>query len=195
MCAFPISLSNPRLGQRRRRQPRLRQAAINPAKARKVARRASVAVPGCSILLSWAGKQHSALEHAHVLSAGLEKPLPRPGISLEELEQLLSYLPAAGFTGMHVIVGPHVLQRPDEAVRLAWPVAARPQIRSPQGDRRLHLAARGIVVQQRVALDLALQEPANGKTAFIRVRLRAAGSRLGPTSVGATRSEERRVGK
>src|ERR1035441_2275639 len=144
MCAFPISLSNPRLGQRRRRQPRLRQAAINPAKARKVARRASVAVPGCSILLSWAGKQHSALEHAHVLSAGLEKPLPRPGISLEELEQLLSYLPAAGFTGMHVIVGPHVLQRPDEAVRLAWPVAARPQIRSPQGDRRLHLAARGI---------------------------------------------------
>src|ERR1035441_6513781 len=93
------------------------------------------------------GERLAAPPHSVPISrASLEEPLACPGVGLEELEQLLGHLPAAGFAWMHVIVGAHVLQSPDKAVCFAWPVAAGPQVRTPQGHRRLDLAARRVVV-------------------------------------------------
>ncbi len=69
-------------------------------------------------------------------------------------------------------VARQVFPLPHQAVLLARRRAVAPQVRSPEQHRRLHRAARGVVVEVGVALDLVADQPADRERTFVGIRLR-----------------------
>src|ERR1043165_6320886 len=95
--------------------------------------------------------------------AWFQKPPARAFVRLEKVQQQCGRLLAAGFVGMELIRA-HLVLRPRQSVKLARRVALRPEIRTPEDERRFHFTARGIEVELRITVDLALHNPARAET-------------------------------
>src|SRR5438309_820668 len=83
------------------------------------------------------------------------------------------------------MIGAHVIERPCQPVQFPRRVALGPEIGAPEHERHLYLTVRRVEVHRRIALDLALHNPARAEAGFISIGLRAAAFTPGPSAEGA----------